>query len=87
MRTDEDREPPPPVDSTHVVPYAARNPPMLVGGALCRAEPTFTGGWRDPRVKPTVSRPPGARRLTKWPVACAILDTPLGENTPGARQS
>ena len=31
--------------SLWVVPYAGRNPPMLVGGALCRAEPSHACGW------------------------------------------
>ena len=37
-----------------VVPYARQNPPMLVGGALRRLEPSITGCWRDPQVKPPV---------------------------------
>ena len=50
-----------------VVPYAGWNPPMLVGGALCRAEPSITGGWQDPLVKPPVKRPPGARHPQSGP--------------------
>ena len=60
---------------------------QLVGHALCRAEPSITGGWQDPQVKAPVRRPPRAWRPTKWPAACAVLDLVPGENTRGARRS
>ena len=40
-----------------VVPYAGRNPPMLVGCALCRAEPSLTCVGRGPVAKPPVMGP------------------------------
>ena len=47
------REPPrrPIQQNLWVVPYAGRNPPMLVGRALCRAEPSGkgAGGPLNPR--------------------------------------
>ena len=66
-------------------PPTGRCPEPLVGGALCRAEPSIIGGCRDLQVKPPVRWPPGARSPTKWPAACADLNTGPGENTRGAR--
>ena len=40
-----------------VVPYAGRNPPMLVGGALCRAELSMTREGQGPMAKPRVMGP------------------------------
>ena len=64
-------------------PPTGRCPEPLVDGALCWAEPSITGGWRDLRMKP-VRRPAGVRRPTQWPAACAVLDTAPGENSRGA---
>ena len=65
---------------------AGRCPEPLVGSALCWAEPSITGGWQDLQVK-LVRRPPGVRRPTKWPAACAVLETVPGKNSRGARGS
>ena len=43
--------------SLWVVPYAGRNPPMLVGCALCRAEPSMTCVGRGPVAKPPLMGP------------------------------
>ena len=43
--------------SLWVVPYAGRNPPMLVGRALCRAEPSMTREGQGPVAKPPVMGP------------------------------
>ena len=43
--------------SLWVVPYAGWNPPMLVGHALCRAEPSMTCVGRGPVAKPPVMGP------------------------------
>ena len=54
-----------------VVPYAGRNPPILVGRALCRAEPSEYGATSPLKppgmggVAPLVSGSSEARALTR----------------------
>ena len=45
-----------------VVPYAGQSPPMLVGRALCRAEPSMTCVGRGPMAKPPVMGPAASTR-------------------------
>ena len=53
-----------------VVPYAGRDPPMLVGRALCREEPSLTCVGRGPVAKPPVMGPAAnTRRGSQTPLS------------------